>query len=197
MRSKNVLVAVGSIGAVFIFALSCAQVAAQEVQPTKQFAQELSQAGLVFDVAVFRDFTLARVLPNPDFDYSFAVRHRTLPLEIRFSTRNPHIKVNDGGDAYVDASIMNMARKESSGPAMVGPKPFDKHAVREGFNADWGATSRISPAPTFAKYENGLVTVIYQEKRQSLGYMIYLYNGDLSGDMEKAVGQVFYAMRFR
>lgn len=201
MRSRGVRVVAASIFAVYFSGLLWGWASAADIQPTNQFAQELSQRGLVFDASVFSNFTVVRVLPNPQFDYSFAVRHRTLPLEVRFATRGLSTSGKIGPDSlrgqFVEASIMNMARKETSGPVMVEPKPFPQDAVKKEFNADWGATAMIAPDPTFAKYQSGLVSVIYQSKSGSLGYMIYLYNGDWSPDIERAVGGVFYAIHFK
>lgn len=187
------------------------------VELTKKFAAELTESELVFDPTVFGEFAVARVLPNPHFDYEFALKHRNLPFEVRFATRHLpadtvihprpqspskqrnsiNVHVPTDVEIYVITSIMNMVPKGDKGLVMADPEPFDTDAVKAEFNADWGATSRIVPDPTFAKYESGLVNVIYRDKNKVLGYFIFLYNGEMSGQMQSTLEKVFYAMRFR
>jgi hypothetical protein len=167
----------------------------------KDFASEIERGGLVFNVNVFREFNAARMIPNPHFEYSFALRHKRLPFEARYTTRylSAPKGINQDAmlEAYVSSSIMNMARKESSGPVMEGPRPFNSNAVRNEFGADWGVTSMIVPEPTFSKYNSGLVNVIYLKEKDVLGYSIYLFNTPSSDEIMGIIKEIFHAMRFR
>jgi hypothetical protein len=198
MKSRNTHVAAVSVCAVLIALQPYVRTAQTDLQPTKEFAQELKQSGLAFDASVFAGFTAVRVLPNPHFTYSFAVRHVTLPFEVRFATRElgPSGQVKPDLLPFAWASIANMARQERSEPVMVFPEEFDPGSVREEFNADWGVTSRFAPKPTFAKYDNGLAVVIYRAATDSFGYMIFLFDGD-AALIKQTLLRVFHAIRFK
>jgi hypothetical protein len=120
MRSTNSCIAVIEISAILIFGLLWTATAVAQVQPTNEFALELNRRGLAFDAVVFRDFTVVRVLPNPHFNYSIAVRHRTLPFEVRFATREltpaGQLKEDSLREGLATTSIMNMSRKDGLAP---------------------------------------------------------------------------------
>jgi hypothetical protein len=181
-----------------VFWLRCASAA---VTLPKDFAGEIERAGLVFNTNVFREFEVARLLSNRHFEYSLALRHQRLPFEARYATRYlppaKGIRQDALLEAYVSSSIMNMARKGSSGPVMEGPRAFDSNAVRNEFGADWGVTSMIATEPTFSKYDSGLVNVIYLQKKEALGYSIYLFNGKPSDEIMQVIDKIFHAMQFR
>jgi len=166
----------------------------------KDFAVEIQRRGLAFNVKVFREFEVGRVIPNPHFEYSLALRHRRLPFEARYATRylSSALGIIDEAllGAYVSSSIMNMARKETSGPVMSELKAFDSNAVQTEFGADWGVTSVITPEPTFSKYDSGSVNVIYLKKKRALGYSIYLFPAEPSDEIVQIIDEIFHAMQF-
>jgi hypothetical protein len=159
------------------------------------FKKELDRAGMLFDLSLFADFRPVRVLPNPDHSYAFAVAHKRLPFEARYTTR-----ILPGGDiymleAFVMTSLLNMAKKVRVGGAeVVKPIQFDSTAVKEEFGADWGVTAAFAPSPSFSKYASGSANVIFRAKTQGIGYMIYLFDGE---EQYSAVDSIFHAMRFR
>jgi hypothetical protein len=170
-----------------------------------EFADELRRGQLVFNVDALKGFVTARVLQNPHFHYSFAVRHSTVPFEARYATRQVtvHAKlgVEESLHQWVWISVANMSRKTKEGPVMSEPEFFHRTAVREEFGADLGTHSIFEPVPTFAKYTRGLVNTIYLAKRQTLGYCIFLYNQvpdkGISAEADNAMSQIFHAMRFK
>lgn len=160
----------------------------------EDFKKELERSHLLFDTNMFENFSIARIIANRHFEYSFAVSHKKLPLEARFSTREispvPGMMQKNLVEKFVMASISNMARIE------VGYEEFDSSAVKSEFGADWGVTSLILPRSTFSKYKLGKISVIYSDKYKKLGYLIFLFN-DPTDDVICAIEEIFYAMRFK
>ncbi|MFC1536776.1 hypothetical protein ACFL48_03045 [Pseudomonadota bacterium] len=175
--------------------------AAAEITLSKDFANEIESAGLVFNLDVLRKFKVTRVLPNKHFKYRLALKHQRIPFEVRYAIRhlNPvkGIRTEFLLEPYVSASIMNMARMEDSDPVMTGPTAFAVDDVRAEFGADWGITSMIGTRATFSKYSTGMVSVIYLQEKGVLAYSIYLFNGKASDETMQIIREIFYAMQFR
>ena len=194
-----------------IVALAAVQVAITckawaEAQLSAEFQRELRGGGFVFDNGLFADFEPARILANPHMDYEHAVRHRSIPLEIRFALRYYSGSRNESAPSgeqnfRIDAEtvVRNITAKSDAAQDQIRMSAFDANAVREEFNADFGLHAAFTPNPTFARYTAGLCVVIGRTRREAAGYIIYLYNstaGGWSEETEKAVKHTFYALHF-
>jgi hypothetical protein len=177
----------------------CAPRSAQAaVKLPAAFERQLRQGKLSLDLAELKDFEPARVLPNPHFEYDFAVRHQSEKLEIRYAIRSMAGKVRTepqflGNDLHVDAvvGLANMARQTRAGPE-IRESRVPPNDARDLFNADWALFCRFRPHPAFASHAHGLAFVAYSAVSKTSFYMIYLYFGrEEDGRMSKETSDVF------
>jgi hypothetical protein len=188
-----------------IVALAAVQVAIDrkawaEAQLSAEFQRELKGGRFVFDNSLFADFEPVRILANPHMDYEHAVRHRSIPLEIRFALRSfGELRNESDFRVGAEAVVRNITAKSDTAQDQIRMSAFDVNAVREEFNADFGLSAAFTPDPTFARYTAGLCVVIGRTRRVASGYIIYLFNstaGGWSEETEKAVEHTFHALRF-
>lgn len=210
--------------AIFTPVLSAAmpgEAAAQVTLPAA-FAKSLLRSKLVMDTSRLADFAIARVLPNPHFEYDFAIRHNTARFEVRYAVRdltsiekdiekskrevgrNPMNVVVPFENLLPDMAelpIMNMSVQSREGPRMGTPRMFAPEAVSREFGANTGFSCRFSPRSTFANFPDGIVTVIYRHDVRTMVHMIYLYEAEPQGGMPEAVQKIwrdiYYVLRFQ
>jgi hypothetical protein len=193
---------VGLFG-VLLFALPLAwlpaSLEAADVEVGDKFANKLDQSELTFDPNRFAEFSTVPVERNIQFAYDYALKHKTLPVEVRFAIhRLPAEMSFNVARMYVLTSIVNMAaKKKQMGSGILISKDFPADAVKAEFNADWGMTATIVPDSSFANYERGQVNVVFREKNKALGFCVFLFNNEAADEVLRLIPHLLYAMRFK
>jgi hypothetical protein len=178
-----------------------------EVTIDAAFYESLEENGLVFQEATLRDYEVTAVAENPHMNYELAIRHKTLPLEIRYAIRNYHIDPNfksptyaaDDNRASFFVTLLNVGTPTNSADpvsAILNSVEFDSAAVKNDFNADWGGSALVIPKTEFSGGFNRCVVVSIYRRRTGV-YIFYLFNKETLEQTLAAQQDVFTALRFR
>ncbi len=105
-----------------------------------------------------------------DVNYYYAIKHSKKKLEIRYSLypyekavkEKDHVEI--GSDAmykeFTFTVLVNIAGEDKN---ILKSVEFDKAAVKQEFNADWGSTSIVKPGTGFGEgYKYVMITSLYK-----------------------------------
>jgi hypothetical protein len=90
-------------------------------------------------------------------------------------------------------TVLNVARREAD---ILASNAFSPDAVKNEFNADWGATAMLIPKKEFAgKFDRCVVVFIW--KKRAGAFVFYLFNSGAQQEVLREMNGIFYALRFR
>ena len=171
-----------------------------EVMPDETFIRELDDGGLVFRETLLKDFAPAPIIDNEHMNYELAARRAQPDLEIRYairtfdpSPREPTVAPEAMAGPMLTATLLNITAQQSD---ILDFTEFPPDAVKNEFNADWGATALVIPKKEFsADFDTCMVVYIY--KKRVGAFMFYLFNSTSQDAAIKGWQDVYYALRFR
>lgn len=183
--------------------LAQAPVSAQEpssrIELPAVFKAKLIASGMVFDASGFRDFQAIRVLSNRQVSYELAVKHKSLPMEVRYAVQ----KVK--GDAlglrtHALAMSMNVARKGNPDPEILSVSQINPTDLRREYGADIGSIIFFVPNPTFSTYKGGVAWTLISERNSTVAMVILLFTpvekGFIPQPVLEAAKDIQYALRY-
>lgn len=182
-----------------------------------RFNSALAEGLLYFKMP--ENFDTVPVYPNPDMTYDLAIKSKTDSFEIRYAIRPLRERIahfekmaadtSNGNKVFASAHPNKMYQavfttvllNTSSQPrAAVTPAiprfgAFKPEAVKNEFNADWGATSGYVPRATFDSHYKNCMTVTLHKDDAADVYVFYLYNNKET--MMRLMPSTFQAIRFK
>lgn len=170
------------------------------------FLQALDQNGLTFRETALADYNPTRIVNNPHMNYELAVRSRKVPLEIRYairrydpSPREAAVRPELEAQAEFMAVLLNIgtpANPKDPTSAILNSTEFEPKAVKNDFNAEWGATALVNPKKEFAGgFDRCMVVYIYRKRVG--GYIFYMFKDTQMQSALEEIEKVFTTMRFR
>jgi hypothetical protein len=171
-----------------------------EVIPNEPFIRAIDDAGLTFRETILKHYDTTRITDNEHMNYELAVRLEKPRLEIRYairafdpSPREPSVRPETMAEPMFQMVALNIARRESD---VLNSTIFPSAAVKDEFNADWGASAIVIPKKEFAgTFDRCLIVYIY--KKRAGAFVFYLFNRQRQEAALIKVNDVFYALRFR
>lgn len=183
--------------------LSALSISAQ----TTYFDSLLMRAHLVFEAP--KDFIPTEPIENGQMNWEASYKHPTLDFEVRYAIRPMDVLLEEyagferekkEGDILIHpnslfASLYKVTLLNISGGQMVRHSEFHPEAVREEFNADWGAVAGTTTGAEFGQgYEYCLFVMLH---KQNLGEAYIFFMADDSDLILKEMEPIFHNLRFR
>ncbi len=182
-----------------------------------RFNSALEEGFLYFKMP--ENFDTVPVYPNPDMTYDLAIKSKTDSFEIRYAIRPLRERIahfekmaadtSNGNKVFANAHPNKMYQtvfttvlfntssqpQEAVTPAIPRFGAFKPEAVKNEFNANWGATSGYVPRATFDSHYKNCMTVTLHKDDAADVYVFYLYNNKET--MMRLMPSTFQAIRFK
>ena len=192
----------------FILLLFTALTAFKANNLPELFTAQLTRAQMTFTLP--EGYTEVPLVKNSQMNYEFALKYPGKNFEVRYAIRpmdtlllqfaasekskkpgDVNISPNKLYGALYQATVLNIA-----GTGVLPQiSAFDKTAVKNEFNADWGATSVCVPGGAFGKgYKYCLAIAIHKD---NIGDAYCFYLGDNQQDMQSLIEPIFHALKFK
>ncbi len=167
-----------------------------------EFNRQLESNGLIFVIPA--DFIPWEIDKNKceDVNYYYAIKHKSKKLEIRYSAypfikavKEPnHVELGSDGTykMFTLTVLLNIAGDEKN---LLGSAEFDRDAVKDEFNADWGSSYLVKPESNFGKgYKLAMIIALYKNG-SGHGYSTFLF--DDYKEVQPEIMAAFHSMKFR
>jgi hypothetical protein len=173
----------------------------------KTFTDLLTRANMQFDATT--NFNETKIIENRQMNYEYATKHTSKKFEIRYSIRPLDLQLKDfaekeknkkKGDininpnnlynSFFQATILNI-----SGGQLPEFNEFDKDAVKNKFNADWGATTFVTLGKDFGQeYKYCMVLALHKDNFAD-AYVFYLSN--VKEGFDELMNPAFHSLKFK
>ncbi len=173
----------------------------------KTFQKLLDRAGMMFEMP--EGFEETKPIDNVQMNYEYALKIPGKKLEVRYAVRpmdnfmkeyeefqenkkegDMMISPNKLYNSLMQATLMNI-----SGGQLPQIDPFDKDAVKEEFNADWGATAFVPLEKEFGQdYQFCLMVALHKD---NLGDAYYFFLSDTKEGFEELMAGSFHSLKFK
>ncbi|WP_162817968.1 hypothetical protein U0035_16895 [Niabella yanshanensis] len=165
------------------------------------------------------NFDTVPVNPNRDMNYDLAIKSKTDSFEIRYAIRPLRKRIehfekmaadtSNGRKVFAQAhpnksyqtvfvTVLHntsLQPQAATTPAIPRFGAFKPEAVKNEFNADWGATSGYAPRTTFdSNYKNCMTVTLHKDDAADV-YIFYLFNDKET--MMRLMPSTFHAMKFK
>lgn len=182
-----------------------------------KFWSLLEEGGLEFTMPANFDTIATR--QNPHMNDELAIQSKTDSFEIRYAIHPLKKRIEAFEKMAADTSsgqvvfagahpnksyktvfmtvLINTSLQPQGGGAPAIPKfgDFKPEAVKNEFNADWGATSGYPPRTTFdSTYKNCMTVALHKDNAADV-YIFYLFNKKET--MMRLLPTVFHAIKYR
>ncbi|MDJ1480227.1 hypothetical protein QNI16_07005 [Cytophagaceae bacterium YF14B1] len=190
------------IGFLFSF-----QTAFTQNSPFRAFSQLLTRANMIFQKpgGVQETPTIA----NRQMNYEYAVKYTHKNFEVRYAIRPLDYLLEDytawqkkkkPGDIMLDpntlySSLLQVTILNISGGQLPDIAQFDSVAVRQEFNADWGATAFVEVGKEFGQSYKYCMVVALHKENYADAYIFYL--SDTKEGFAELMDAAFYSLRFK
>jgi hypothetical protein len=181
------------------------------------FNSALEEGLLHFEMP--ENFDTVPVRPNRDMSYDLAIKSKTDSFEIRYAIRPLGKRIESFEKMAADTSngrkvfaqahpnksyqtvfvtiLLNTSLQPQAATTPAIPRfgAFKPEAVKNEFNADWGATSAYVPRTTFdSNYKNCMTVALHKDNAADV-YIFYLFNDKET--MTRLMPPAFHAMKFK
>lgn len=171
----------------------------------KTFTDLLSRADMVFESP--DSLVATPVIYTRAMSYEYAVKYPDRNFEVRYAVRpadnlwreyEQNKKNIKKGDISTNPDSTFLSAFETIILNVSGGLPkiteFDKVAVKNEFNADWGGTVAIKPRKEFGQQYNYCMIVALHKSRKGEAYIFFL--SDSTQGFNQMVAPVFHSLRF-
>lgn len=192
----------------FWLAVACIIVFSSFASPglPKTFTDLLSRADMVFDSP---DTLISTpVIYNRASGYEYAIKYPDKNFEIRYAVRptdnlwreyEQNIKNIKKGDINTNPDSTFLSAFQTIILNVSGKLPditeFDRAAVKNEFNADWGGTVVVEPRKEFGQNYKYCMIVALHKSRKGDAYIFFL--SDSTDGFNGMVVKAFHALRFK
>lgn len=178
---------------------------AQELPKTAQ--ELLDRAQLTFTVP--EQLQATEPIENRQMNWELAYKHPEQKFEVRYAIRPLDTQIaayeefqknKKEGDIMIDpnnwySSVFDATILNISGGKLPQASEFDPDAVREEFNADWGATVLTETGEEFGQgYQYALVVTLHKDNAADV-YIFFM--GDDKEVIIEQMNEIFHALKFR
>jgi len=172
-----------------------------EVEITREFEQELLDAGLVLQVP--ENFSAVDTKANDRVHYSGAIAANGAKLELRYHIVSLKPQPLPEGYTSIASADMNQLHiphylaliQNVANRVIAEPSPFPEHAVKAEFGADWGAVCRLGLAPSsFGEGYSECMLVCLHRRDLADAYIFFMFD-DYSA-VAKLIESNFYTLTF-
>jgi hypothetical protein len=172
------------------------------MQITREFDQELADAGLVFRLP--ENFSIIDTKANDRVRYTCAIAASDVKLELRYHIVSLKPQPLPEGYTSIAKADMNQLHiphmlaliQNTADRVLANPNPFPEEAVRAEFGADWGAVCRLGLAPsTFGEGFSECMLVCLHRRDQADAYIFFLF--DDYAAVAQHISANFYTLLFK
>lgn len=173
----------------------------------KTFTDLLDRANLTFQMPT--GFEETKTIENRQMNYEYAVKHPKKKFEVRYAIRPLDNLIRDyeekeknkkPGDINIHpnklySSLLQVTTLNISGGQLPEITVFDKQAVKQEFNADWGATTFVEVGKEFGqKYKYCMIVAIHKDNFAD-AYFFYL--SDSKDGFDELMNPAFHSLKFK
>lgn len=173
----------------------------------KDFTRLLKRGGLVFTAP--EGLVEAPVIENRQMNYEYALKYPAKNFEVRYAIRPLDVLIKDHekreknkkpGDIYIHpntlyTSLLQVTVLNISGGQLPEITEFDKDAVQQEFNADWGAVTFVEVGKEFGQNYKYCMVVAIHKDHVADAYFFYL--SDSKDGFEELMDPAFHSLKFR
>ena len=176
------------------------------VKPDK-FNELLTRGDLIFIQP--ENFTSVEIVDQNNMQYEYALKHNSKNFEVRYAIRplDELIKTYDKkeknkkeGDINIHPNTLYKTLLQSttmniSGGYLPEMVVFDSLAVRQEFNADWGATTYVEVGNAFGANYKYCITVAIHKNNVADAYLFFL--SDNTENFDDIMLTAFHSLKFK
>lgn len=173
----------------------------------KAFRNMLEEGNLTFERPPGMEET--GIIENRQMNYEFALKYPDRNFEVRYAIRplNKLVKEYDAweknkGPADIQihpnklyASLLQVTTLNISGGQLPEVIEFDAQAVKEEFNADWGATTFVEVGEEFGQLYTYCMIVAIHKDNFADAYFFYL--SDSKEQFGELMNPAFHSLKFK
>lgn len=156
-----------------------------------------------------KGMVMTEPVDNRQMNYEYALKIPKKKMEVRYAIRpldnflkeyEEFQKNKKEGDVMLNpnelySSMMLATLMNISGGQMPEINEFDEDAVKEEFNADWGATAFVEAGKEFGQdYKFCLMVAIH---KNGFADAYYFYMANTKGDLQALMGVAFHSLKFK
>lgn len=173
-------------------------------QNLKEFKSILDDCGMNVNIPI--GFVESKIIENNDMSYEYAIKYPDKDFELRYSIRPIRYKkyTNDtvknemeGQRPFRNSSygiILKTVILNITGGVEYETQSFDKEAVKNEFNADWGATTFVELKSEFGKgYKYCMIDTIHKD---DVADAYYFYLANTKDKFSENMDPLFHTLRF-
>ena len=172
-----------------------------------QFNELLTRGDLIFTQP--ENFTSVGIVDQNNMQYEYALKHNSKNFEVRCAIRplDELIKTYDKkeknkkeGDINIHPNTLYKTLLQSttmniSGGYLPEMVVFDSLAVRQEFNADWGATTYVEVGNAFGANYKYCITVAIHKNNVADAYLFFL--SDNTENFDDIMLTAFHSLKFK
>jgi hypothetical protein len=173
----------------------------------KTFSDLLDRANLTFQNPT--EFIETNIIENQQMNYEYALKHPQRKFEVRYAIRPLDNLLSDyeekeknkkPGDINIHPnkfylSLLQATTLNISGGQLPEVTVFDQQAVKQEFNADWGATTFVEVGKEFGQnYKYCMIVAIHKDNFAD-AYFFYL--SDTKDGFGELMDPAFHSLKFK
>lgn len=172
-----------------------------------QFNELLTRGDLIFIQP--ENFTSVEIVDQKNMQYEYALKHTTKNFEVRYAIRpldeliktyEKKEKNKKEGDINIHPNTLYKTLLQSttmniSGGYLPEMVVFDSLAVRQEFNADWGATTYVEVGNAFGANYKYCITVAIHKNNVADAYLFFL--SDNTENFDDIMLTAFHSLKFK
>jgi hypothetical protein len=172
----------------------------------KAFKDLLGRAKLTFQKPAGLEET--KIIENRQMNYEYAIKYPKKKFEVRYAIRPLDNLLSDyeekeknkkPGDINIHpnklySSLLQVTAMNISGGKLPEISVFDKQAVKQEFNADWGATTFVEVGKEFGQdYKYCMIVAIHKD---NFADAYYFYLSDSKDGFDELMEPAFHSLKF-
>jgi hypothetical protein len=168
------------------------------------FNELLKRSGLVFDSPL--GLIPVKIIENRQMNYEYALKYPNKNFEIRYAIRpldyllNQFEKSKKSGEISINPNKLYSSSLQAtvlniSGGKLTDIAQFDKNAVKQDFNADWGATTFLDVGKEFGQNYKYCMDVAIHKDNLADVYIFYL--SDTKIGFNELIEPAFHSLKFK
>jgi hypothetical protein len=173
----------------------------------KTFTDLLDRGNLTFQKPT--GFEETKTIENRQMNYEYAIKYPKKKFEVRYAIRPLDDLLRDyeekeknkkPGDINIHpnklySSLLQVTTLNISGGQLPEVTVFDKQAVKQEFNADWGATTFVEVGKEFGQnYKYCMIVAIHKDNFAD-AYFFYL--SDTKDGFDELMNPAFHSLKFK
>lgn len=172
-----------------------------------QFRELLTRSELIFTQP--ENFTAVEIIDQNKMQYEYALKHNIKNFEVRYAIRpldeliktyEKKEKNKKEGDINIHPNklyetLLQSTTMNISGGYLPEIVVFDSLAVRQEFNADWGATTYVEVGNAFGANYKYCITVAIHKNNVADAYFFFL--SDNTENFDDVMLSAFHSLKFK